>query len=156
MRTHIPFVRFIVLFLALSILSSRSNSQSITTNNGKWEFGLGFGPMFFLGDLGGTAGIGKPFVKDLDLPLTQVSKNLYVNYYATEWLGFRLAINHGELKGDDAQAPAKGGAEMDRLERNLSFKTSVLEGYAAAEIYPTVFLEKYDGLAHKLRPYVIG
>ena len=137
MRTHVPVVRFIALVLAITFLSSRSYSQSITTNNGKWEIGLGFGPMFFLGDLGGTAGVGKPFVKDLDFPLTKVSKNLYGTYYASEWLGFRLAFNHGTLEGDDAQAPNKGGAEMDRLHRNLSFRTSVLEGYIAAEIYPS-------------------
>jgi hypothetical protein len=88
--------------------------------------------------------------------LTKISKNLYANYYATEWLAFRLAINHGVLEGDDAEAPNKGGAEVDRLERNLSFKTSVLEGYFAAEIYPTVFFEKYDGLLHKFRPYGIA
>src|SRR5205085_8260606 len=123
--------------------------------DGKWEIGLGFGPMFFLGDLGGSAGIGRPFIKDLDIPLTQISKNLFVNYYPAEWLGFRAAINHGYLKGDDAQAPAKGGPEMDRLDRNLSFRTSVLEGYVAAEIYPTVFFERYEGLEHKLRPYGI-
>ena len=157
MRTNVPFVRSVVLLLLLTIFSSRSYSQSITTGNGKWEIGLGFGPMFFLGDLGGTAGIGKPFIKDLDLPLTTISKNLYVNYYASEWLGFRLALNHGILEGDDAEAPAKGGPEMDRLERNLSFRTTVLEGYLGAEVYPTVFFEKYDGLAHKLRPYgVVG
>jgi len=153
MRTNVPFVRFIVLFLSLTILASRASSQSITTDNGKWEIGLGFGPVFFLGDLGGTAGIGKPFVKDLDFPLTKISKNVYANYYTTEWLGFRLAINHGVLEGDDAEAPNKGGAEMDRLERNLSFKTNVLEGYLAAELYPTVFFERYDGLERKFRPY---
>jgi hypothetical protein len=158
MRTHLHPVRFIVLLLALSIFSSvTSYSQSITTGNGKWEIGLGFGPMFFLGDLGGSAGVGKRFIKDLDFPLTKLSKNLYVNYYPAEWLGFRLAVNQGVLEGDDAQAPNKGGAEVDRLERNLSFKTNVLEAYVAAEIYPTVFFEKYDGLLGKLRPYgIIG
>jgi hypothetical protein len=156
MRTNVPSVRFIVLILTLTFFSPRSYSQSITTGDGKWEIGLGFGPMFFLGDLGGTAGIGKPFIKDIDLPLTKISKNLYANYYATEWLGFRLAINHGVLEGDDAEAPNKGGAEMDRLERNLSFKTSVLEGYLAAEIYPTVFFEKHEGLLGKFRPYGIA
>ncbi|HEY6504460.1 MAG TPA: hypothetical protein VIZ28_10840, partial [Chitinophagaceae bacterium] len=80
MRPHVPSVRFAVLLLFLSIFSFRSNSQSITTGDGKWEIGLGFGPMFFLGDLGGTAGIGKPFVKDLDFPLTSLSKNIYASY----------------------------------------------------------------------------
>jgi hypothetical protein len=138
------------------VFTSSSYSQSITTNNGKWEFGLGFGPMFFLGDLGGSAGVGRPFIKDLDLPLTQISKNLYANYYVTEWLAFRLALNHGVLRGDDAEAPNKGGDEVDRLERNLTFRTNVFEGYIACEIYPTFFMEKYDGLAGKFRPYLIG
>lgn len=150
-------VCFIVLFLTLGILPNRSHAQSFSSGNGKWEIGLGFGPMFFLGDLGGTAGIGKPFVKDLDFPMTKLAKSLYGSYYPSEWLGFRLSLNHGVIEGDDAQAPNKGGAEVDRLQRNLSFRSSVLEGYIAAEVYPTVFFEQFDGLAKKLRPYgVIG
>jgi len=150
-------VLFIALIFTLSSVSTRVYSQSITTGDGKFEIGLGFGPMFFLGDLGGTAGIGKPFVKDIDFPLTKFSKSLYASYYPSEWLGFRFALNHGVLEGDDSEAPNKGGAEVDRLQRNLSFKTSVLEAYVAAEIYPTVFFEQYDGLAKKFRPYgIIG
>ncbi|HKO79254.1 MAG TPA: hypothetical protein VJU78_02625, partial [Chitinophagaceae bacterium] len=52
-------VRILVLILSLNLFSSRTFSQSITTGNGKFEVGLGFGPMFFLGDLGGSAGLGK-------------------------------------------------------------------------------------------------
>jgi len=157
MKRVIPFVRVAVLCLVLAISSTRASSQSITTGDGKFEIGFGFGPMFFLGDLGGSAGIGRPFVKDIDFPLTKISKNLYGCYYPAEWLGFRLAFNHGVLEGDDAKAPNKGGAEVDRLLRNLSFKTSILEGYVAAEIYPTVFFERYDGLQGKFRPYgVVG
>ncbi len=157
MRTKVHAVRIIVLFLSLTIFSSRSFAQSIITGDGKFEVGLGFGPMFFLGDLGGTAGEGKPFVKDIDFPLTKLSKSLYVSYYPSEVFGLRFALNHGVLEGNDAQAPNKGGAEVDRLQRNLSFRTSVLEAYLAAEIYPTVFFEQYDGLEKKLRPYgIIG
>ncbi len=154
MRTYLlSAVRISVLILSLSLFSLRSHSQSITTGNGKLELGLGFGPMFFLGDLGGSAGIGRDFLKDVDFPLTKFSKMVYVNYYASEWLGFRLALNHGTLEGADAEAPNKGGREISRIKRNLSFKTSVLEAYVAAEIYPTIFFEKYDGLKGKFRPY---
>src|SRR5690349_956521 len=132
MKRVIPYVRVIVLCLILAISTTRATSQSITTGDGKYEIGLGFGPMFFLGDLGGNAGIGRPFVKDLDFPLTTLSKNLFVCYYPSEFIGFRLALNHGGLKGNDAQAPNKGGEEVDRLKRNLSFKTQILEGYLAA------------------------
>jgi hypothetical protein len=145
------------MFFTLNAIPLSSEAQSITTGDGKLEIGLGFGPMFFLGDLGGQAGIGKPFVKDVDFPLTKLGKSIYVSYYPSEWLGFRASINHGLLEGNDAEAPNKGGAEVDRLQRNLHFKSTVLEGYVAAEIYPTVFLEKYEGLAKKFRPYgVIG
>ncbi len=150
-------VPVIVLILSFNFYSNRTYSQSITTGDGKFEVGLGFGPMFFLGDLGGSAGIGRDFIKDIDFPLTRISKTIYANYYATEWLGFRIALNHGVLTGNDAEAPNKGGAEVDRLQRNLSFKSSVLEAYVAAEVYPTVFFEKYDGLQGKFRPYgIIG
>lgn len=142
-----------VLILSFTLFSNRSYSQSITTGNGKYEIGLGFGPMFFLGDLGGSAGIGRDFLKDVDFPLTKISKTLYANYYPAEWLGFRVALNHGVVEGDDAQAPNKGGHEVARIARNLHFKSSVTEAYFAAEVYPTVFFERYDGLQGKFRPY---
>src|SRR5688572_33177265 len=122
MKRVVPNVRVTVLCLILATFSTRAFSQSITTGDGKFEVGFGFGPMFFLGDLGGTAGIGRDFIKDLDFPLTTFSKKIYANYYPAEWLGFRIALNHGVLKGSDSEAPNKGGAEVDRLMRNLSFK----------------------------------
>ena len=157
MKRVVPNVRVAVLCLLLSAFSTRAFSQSITTGDGKFEVGLGFGPMFFLGDLGGTAGVGRPFVKDVDFPLTNIGKTLYGVYYPSEFIGVRLSLNHGVIQGRDSEAPNKGGAEVDRLQRNLSFKSSILEGYLALEIYPTVFFERYDGLAKKLRPYgIIG
>ena len=156
MRTSLLKVRLSVLVCLLTFFSFQSHSQSITSSNGKVELGLGIGPMFFLGDLGGSAGAGKTFVKDLDFPLTKLNKGLYLNYYPAEWIGFRVAGNLGYVEGDDKEAPAKGGAEMDRRERNLNFRSKIKEAYAAIELYPTFFMEKYDGLAGKLRPYVLG
>ena len=157
MRTSVHYVRLSVLICLLTIFSFNSRSQSVSVANGKIELGLGIGPSFFLGDLGGSKGIGKTFVKDVDFPLTKLCKGIYINIYPAEWLGFRLAANLGYLEGDDAQAPNKGGAERFRLYRNLKFKSSLTEVYGAIEIYPTVFFEQYEGLEHKLRPYgIIG
>lgn len=156
MRTRVLLVRLSVLICLFTVFSPPGYSQSISTPNGKFELGLGIGPMFFLGDLGGSAGVGKTFIKDLDLPLTKLNKGAYLNFYPTEWLGIRIAGNLGYVEGDDAEAPAKGGDEEDRKYRNLSFKSNINELYAAIEIYPTVFFERYDGLQGKLRPYVLG
>jgi hypothetical protein len=158
MRTTVPSVRTLVLICFLSLLTARSFSQSITTGNGKVEVGLGIGPLFFLGDLGGNPGVGKStWLKDVQFPLVNLSKGLYITAYPAEWLGFRLAVNQGRLEGYDSVIKDKGGEEVLRKLRNLQFRSSIIEGYAALEISPTVFFERYDGLKGKLRPYgVVG
>jgi hypothetical protein len=155
MRTTVP-VRLSALVCLILIFSTQSKAQSIGFANGKVEIGFGIGPMIFLGDLGGSKGVGKTFVKDIDFPLTKINKGVYLNFYPSEWFGFRIAGNLGFVEGDDAEAPKNGGAEKFRLQRNLKFKSNISEAYAAIEVYPTVFFEQYDGLAHKLRPYAIA
>ena len=155
MKRIVPNVRAILFALVILSSSYKSFSQSITLGNGKVELGLGLGPLIFLGDLGGTRGIGKTFIKDVNYPLTKLSKGFFIGITPNEWLGFRIAANIGVLEGDDKLAPNKGGDEVFRLQRNLSFKTNLAEGYLAAEFYPTVFLERFDGLKGKLRPYGI-
>ena len=157
MRTNVHSVRTVVLILALAFSSLRSSSQSITTGNGRVELGLGIGPLFFLGDLGGNHGEGTRFVKDLNISTINLAKGLYVAVYPAEWLGFRFAINQGRLEGYDSLIRDKGGAENFRKIRNLEFRSSLWEAYGALEFYPTVFIEQYDGLQGKLRPYgVLG
>ncbi|HVF81065.1 MAG TPA: hypothetical protein VM884_03990, partial [Flavisolibacter sp.] len=157
MRRTVQVVRATVLICVLSLGTFFSNAQSIATPNGKFEIGLGLGPLIFLGDLGGGLGKGTYFIKDVNLPVTKMAKGLFVNYYPQEWLGFRVALNHGVLEGADSLIKEKGGDESYRYVRNLHFRTSLLEAYAAVEFYPTVFLEEYEGLQGKIRPYgVIG
>ncbi|MBP8244823.1 MAG: hypothetical protein KAX45_09810 [Chitinophagaceae bacterium] len=153
MRTNATYVRLSVLICLFTFFSIHSKAQSLQFGNGKFEVGLGIGPSFFLGDLGGSVGKGKTFIKDVDMPLTKLMKGIYINVYPAEWLGFRFAGNIGYLEGDDAQAPDKGGAERFRQYRNLKFRSNLWDAYAGLEIYPTVFLEQYDGLQGKIRPY---
>lgn len=153
MRTTVPGVRTFVLICFLVCSSLSGFSQSITTGNGKIEIGLGVGPLFFLGDLGGNQGVGTRFVKDVNFSATNLAKGVYANIYPAEWLGFRVALNHGRLEGYDSLINSKGTAEQFRKDRNLQFQSPLLEAYAAVEIYPTVFFEQYDGLAGKIRPY---
>lgn len=157
MRIIVHSVRTLVLICFLIFSATHSFSQSITTGNGKIEVGLGLGPLFFLGDLGGNPGVGQStWLKDVSFPLTKLAKGAYVNIYPTEWLGFRVAINQGKLDGYDSVIKDKGGAERFRKVRNLEFRTQLLEAYAAVEIYPTVFFEKFDGLKGKFRPYGVA
>jgi hypothetical protein len=153
MRTIVHVVRTSVLICTFAFATFFSNAQSITSSNGKFEIGLGIGPMMFLGDLGGNTGVGTTFVKDVNFPVLNLQKGLFLNYYPQEWLGFRLAANHSVLEGADSLIKEKGGAETYRYVRNLHFRSTLLEAYAAVEIYPTVFFEQYEGLQGKIRPY---
>ena len=157
MRTFVQRVRTLALICGFSFTALFSNAQSLTTPNGKFEIGLGIGPMFFLGDLGGNIGRGTYFVKDLNFATTKFQKGLFLNYYPQEWIGFRVAGNFGKLEGADSLITDHGGDEASRLNRNLFFRTNVSEVYGAVEFYPTVFFEQYDGLQGKVRPYgVVG
>jgi hypothetical protein len=153
MRTHVPLKRRLLPVLFLLFTSLNTHSQAVGFLDGKLEVGLNLGPSFFLGDLGGVRGKGKPFVKDVNFPFTKLMKGLYVNIYPAEWLGFRLAANIGTLEADDAAIKTDGKDEFERKKRNLHFKSPLAEAYFAMEIYPTVFLEQRDGLMYKFRPY---
>jgi len=52
MRAIVHYCRTVVTVFLL-LCSLLSNSQSISFSDGKYELGLGLGPSFFLGDLGG-------------------------------------------------------------------------------------------------------
>jgi hypothetical protein len=158
MKTNVHGVRTFVVLAAFLFLLTPARSQSLTTGNGKFEVGIGLGPMFFLGDLGGNPGYGTTFIKDVNLPFTKLAKSAYLTYYPTEWVGFRVSANHASVEADDAKTNTTGGAEQDRKDRNLKFKSYISEAYVAAEFYPTVlFFEDDDFLLGKLRPYgVLG
>lgn len=153
MRITVLSVRTLVLICVIFASSLKTFSQSVTFGSGKVEVGLAIGPLFYLGDLGGNYGTGKNNLKDVNLPLTKISKGLFLNLYPAEWLGFRVAVNQGVLEAYDHIIKDKGGAETFRKQRNLQFQSNLLEAYGAVEFYPTVFLEKYDGLKGKFRPY---
>lgn len=120
----------------------------------KYEIGLNIGPSNFLGDLGGTQGRGQTFLKDNNVEMFRLMKGLTFSIMPNEVINFRVAVNFGRLEGADSVITGKGGLEEARYYRNQHFKTSLFEAFAAAEIYPLVFLEDDpDDLQFKFRPY---
>jgi hypothetical protein len=139
------------------IFPSQSNAQYVSGPS-YTEVGVTVGPSNFLGDLGGHLGKGTPFLKDNNFNLTKLMVGAHITYYAKDWLGLRLAVNLGRLEGDDAVIKGKGGLEEARRNRNLNFRSPLLEGIFVAEVFPTVFMEEdASEVYHKLRPYgIIG
>jgi hypothetical protein len=118
------------------------------------EAGITAGPSNFLGDLGGNAGKGTTFLKDNNFSMTKLKIGAHLTFNPNPLIGVRIALNQGKLEGDDAVIKPKGSYEEARLNRNLRFRSTLWEGIAVAEIFPTVLFEKdpYD-VYHKVRPY---
>lgn len=154
-----PYLRNLVgkhaLLLLLSfIIFSQSYSQSFLFGEKvKWEVGLNFGPSFFLGDLGGNSGKGTNDIKDINFEFTKFMKGAFVTMYPKNWIGIRLAANYTYLEGSDAIINTSGINELWRKQRNLDFKTDVLEGYLALELFPTMLLKRNSEYEPRLRPY---
>ncbi len=154
-RLH-NFVGKTVLLLLICIsLLNRSYSQAFLfgTDKFKVETGINFGPSFFLGDLGGHRGKGTNFLKDLNLDLTKMMKGAFITFYPNSWLGFRFAGDITYLEGRDDIINTTGIDELWRKQRNLDFKSTVLEGYACVEIFPTMFFNRNPEFEPRLRPY---
>ena len=144
-----------LLFILCIFLFTKSYSQHLMFGGDKLkaEVGLNFGPTFFLGDLGGHAGKGARFLKDLNFPLTKLMKGAFISVYPNDWLGFRIAAQYTYVEGRDDIINTKGVNELWRKQRNLDFKSSMWEAYAAIEIFPTMMFNKYNDYEPRIKPY---
>ncbi|MEO5648019.1 MAG: DUF6089 family protein [Chitinophagaceae bacterium] len=157
-RLHSFIGRYCLLFSLAILFSTNSFSQSVFIGTGKirWEIGLNIGPSVFLGDLGGNAGKGKRFLKDMNNEFTKVIKGVFVTAYPNDWLGFRVAAQVGQLEGKDEIINTKGEDELYRRQRNLDFRSKLSEVYVAAEFFPTIAFNPYAEYVPALQPYVVA
>jgi hypothetical protein len=156
-RLHCFFYRGLIFVLLCFVFCNKTSSQHLIfgNDNFKVEAGLNFGPTFFLGDLGGHHGYGTTFLKDLNLPLTKMQQGAFISFYPNDWIGFRFAAEKTYVEGDDNQITTTGVNELYRKERNLDFKSDILEAYGAIEIFPLMLFNSNSDVEYepKLRPY---
>jgi len=151
--------QLLLIPLLISLLIQKSDAQHLLlgNENTRVEVGLDFGPTFFLGDLGGNVGKGTPFLKDLNFGLTKLMKGAFISIYPSDWWGVRLAGQYTYLEGQDKIIKTFGVDELWRKQRNLDFKSNVLELYGALEFFPMEYFhrndEEYDP---RFKPYVFG
>jgi len=157
MKKRLLCVCHSLLFISCTFLfATKSFSQLLGEKKKVVEIGFNVGPSFFLGDLGGNAGKGKRFAKDLNFQMTQLVKGGCVTVYPNDWLGFRLTAQVGTLKAEDGIISTKGVDELWRKQRNLDFRTQLQEVYAVAEFYPLNFLSTIAGFVPRIQPYGVA
>lgn len=148
---------FICIFICSFLFSVKSFSQSIIFQTGPiiWEAGINVGPSFFLGDLGGNAGKGSRFLKDVNMQFTNIMKGAFIAAYPSDWWGLRVAVQSGTLEADDAAVDTKGVDELWRKQRNLDFRSNISEVYVAAEIFPFMMIPAIAEMSPRMRPYAV-
>ena len=146
---------FLLVFCAVSLHAQmhEKRAEPLVDINGALELNVTLGANNFLGDLGGNLGIGQPGAKDYMLKTIRPLVGVAFTHYKTSWLGIRGGINISSVNGADSLINNQGGQERWRYYRNLSFKSSIFEGYITADIYPLMIFNKRVEIM-KVSPFI--
>ncbi len=104
------------------------------------EVSFGLGTSHFLGELGGANDIGSSGItgfKDLEFKLTRPTVAVGYRFYISPMFALKADLSYGRLNGDDALT-----TEIYRQNRNLHFRSPVIELAGRVEFYP---LKEYFG-----------
>jgi hypothetical protein len=122
-----------------------------------YELGMSIGAMNCFTDLGGRKGIGKKFVKDLNLRNTQLAGSVFLSAVYRYAVAIRVEGTWGTVKASDKVLEKVKETTLGRYERNLSFKSLVSELMLLAEIHPLYFKKFSKGQnLPRISPYLLG
>ena len=122
-----------------------------------YEFGASIGGMNCFTDLGGRKGIGKKFVKDLNLKNTQLCGSIYFNAMYNNAVGLRLEGTFGQIVAYDSILKKDAASTFGRYERNLSFRSIISEIMLVTELHPLYIFGNFeDRDPPRLSPYLVA
>lgn len=122
-----------------------------------YEIGGSLGVMNCLTDLGGGKGIGKKFIKDLNVGYTQPAGSIFFSGVYKNAFVLRSEATWGIVKANDAVLKDVKESTLGRYDRNLSFRSTIFELALISELHPR-FFKKYspDQKMPRLSPYLAG
>ena len=155
---------FTVLVFLMAFTTQKIKAQYYFYDNNFYdnpvifELGGSVGIMNCLTDLGGKKGLGKKFVKDLNFGNTQLAGSVYLSALYKNAIALRIEGTFGQVKAYDSILKKVKTTAPGRYARNLSFKSTITEFMAVAEIHPLYIFKKYDENDELPRysPYVVG
>jgi hypothetical protein len=122
-----------------------------------FEGGGTVGIMNCLTDLGGKKGIGKGFIKDLNMKNTKPSFGIYFMGMYQNKIGLRLEGTFGQVFAYDSILKPFVPNTSGRYERNLSFRSDIKDFQLTLEIYPGLLFGDFsEREPSRLSPYLVG
>jgi len=108
-----------------------------------FEIGGSLGAMNCLTDLGGNKGLGKPFVKDLNVGNTNLSGSIFLSALYKYAVGLRLEGTFGKVSAFDSVLKSVRATAQGRYERNLNFSSKINEVSLVAEFHIRFILRSW-------------
>ncbi len=155
------------LSILLAISSNNATAQYYFYNDDYYdspflfEVGASIAVMNSLTDIGGNKGIGKKFVKDINLGKTSMGAGIFVNAIYKNAVALRLEGTFGKLSSDDAVLAGVSPLDIaiERYNRNVNFRTKITEFSLIAEIHPLYIFINYENRESdppRISPYLLG
>ncbi|TKK68948.1 hypothetical protein FC093_09650 [Ilyomonas limi] len=148
----------LVLACAALLMVHRSTAQysnyiePMQDIRGSSGINFDFGTNTFLGDLGGTKGLGKPFAKDFNSKTIRPYLGVSYTYFPYKWLSVKGGLHYTLVTGADSLITNKQGNARGRFDRNLSFKSGIEELSAEVEWYPLQLIPRFEEA--RVRPFI--
>ncbi len=101
-----------------------------------YEAGISVNAMNCLTDMGGHKGIGKKFLKDLNMGKTHISGGVFFSVAYKNAVALRLEGTFGKISGNDNVLIGITDIAKERFNRNLNFRSYISEVAAMLEIHP--------------------
>ncbi|MEO6490861.1 MAG: DUF6089 family protein [Ferruginibacter sp.] len=122
-----------------------------------FEIGASLGVMNCFTDLGGKKGTGHKYYRGNDFSNSQVDAGIYMALMYKYAVGLRLDVTFGHVKASDETLEPVRETTYGRYDRNLSFKSQIIELCMVAEIHPRYFKNYEDAeKLPRLSPYLLG
>ena len=144
----ITLIFSVILMLTLSVEKASAQyyfyDNKYYDNPLTFEIGASVGAMNCLTDLGGNKGIGKKFVKDLNLGKTHLAYGVSLTAMYEYMIALRLEATFGTVSAEDNVLKKVAPSTYGRYERNLSFKSKITDFILGVEIHPLYIMNRKD------------
>ncbi|MBX3239978.1 MAG: hypothetical protein KIT80_22030 [Chitinophagaceae bacterium] len=152
----VSLLTYCLSVVSLSFPQSYFYNESYYDSDLLFEISLSVGAINCLTDLGGRKGVGRGFIKDLNIENTKLTAGLGAGFVYRYAAGIRIDANTGTLYANDNVLDNDHSEAKHRYKRNLHFRSSVFEIVSVAELYPLqlFFPITPDTRAPRLAPYV--
>jgi hypothetical protein len=154
-----------VLVGLLCFLGNKASAQYYFYNDSYYdnpfifELGGSAGMMNCLTDLGGKKGIGKKFIKDVNLGNSQFAGSVFLSATFKNAVAIRLEGTFGQIKAFDSILSSSKSSVYGRYERNLSFRSTISEISLVTEIHPIYIFGNWEGRDQeppRFSPYLLA